>query len=317
VTGSPDVKGEQPSCKASNVLDAPAEEDAGSELTSSDAPDVDLPEPPASTRGVSDLEQVGKSSATNLAAAFAQGPAFKNLEQLGKLTTANLAANFAQGPAFKNLEQLGKLTTANLAANFAQGPAFKNLEQLGKLTTANLAANFAQGPAFKNLGQLGQTSASEQVARAVTVALTQQVDNSRHARVVDSSYLSSLMDSAVAAEPDFDAQATLGRTIKRVASEPLPLAEDRLLTDEEEVVEAWVALLVQQFMEATGLSERDLLEDAVATLAYSSVLALAVALLVNFPVMLLVSGATGFAGKDPAMYVSRLARRGFRLLNTL
>jgi hypothetical protein len=158
-------------------------------------------------------------------------------------------------------------------------------------------------------------SVSARLSRSITNDLLSGADPMRRPRIVDRQFITDLVGDVARSAPDTDAPELLAETLQRSSPDPVPLAQDSLLSDDRSLVENWVSSLLQNFLAASGLDERDLLEDSVATMAYMATMSIAVAILVNYPALLLILAPTGIAGKDPAAYMSRLARRGFRLMN--
>ena len=170
---------------------------------------------------------------------------------------------------------------------------------------------------FVDIWRPSASRPSDRLARQVADALRAPSDPQRRPRLVDRAAIVELIEDATRGGDDVAIGEALESAGFEVVREPLPLAEDGLLEDDDEQLTAWVSQLVHGVMDSLGLSERDLLEDTVATLAYGATMALAITLLLQFPFALAIAGMTGVGANVPAAFVSKLARRGFRLMNQL
>jgi hypothetical protein len=98
----------------------------------------------------------------------------------------------------------------------------------------------------------------------------------------------------------------------------IPTAADGLLSDDLADVGLWVSEVMQRVLDASGLRDRDLLEDEVAACVYLMTFSLVLALLVQFPFMVTVSGLTGLLpAHGTGVAMSKLGRRGVRKLEEL
>jgi integrase len=120
----------------------------------------------------------------------------------------------------------------------------------------------------------------------------------------------------------FPDDATADAVIASIATRstyalPPPLASDGLLAEDPVLVSEWVQALYRRALDATGLTDRDLMEDAVAAQVYVLVACLVVVMLVNVPVLATLGGMLGLAAHPPAKAASALSRTAFRKMNQL
>jgi hypothetical protein len=166
---------------------------------------------------------------------------------------------------------------------------------------------------------LDTASLLRQLSDELVAHLIDTQDPIRRPHIVAFSDLEQLGEAARQLEPDgFNVNDTLGRALRGAAVLIPPTAGDGLLSDDSSVVGRWVSTVMQQVLDASGLSERDLLEDAVAACVYVTTFSLVVALLVQFPLMLSLAGLTGLGSAHGAgCTASKLARQGLQTLDKL
>lgn len=126
----------------------------------------------------------------------------------------------------------------------------------------------------------------------------------------------SVLDSARHAEPEAGLVDRLFDEIARRAatSDPPPLADDGLVDDPAAM--HWFAALHQQVMQVSGLSERDLTEDALAGYVYALTLSIAVVLLLQYPLLLGLQAVAGVGAHHSGVALSRSTRHTYRRLTT-
>lgn len=94
-----------------------------------------------------------------------------------------------------------------------------------------------------------------------------------------------------------------------------PTDRDGFLIEDLAVVSNWIGGLVGGVLEATGLAERDLQEDAVAAYVYMLVGSIVLVLLINLPLVAALGGLVGVAAHPPAKSASKIARIVYRRIN--
>jgi hypothetical protein len=165
-------------------------------------------------------------------------------------------------------------------------------------------------------------TSSAAIANSVTVnvlgfdtkfASAQQIAAiANQAALIDLSGVRAIVDQARA----FDSAALRAdRIIEAVARRatyvtPPTLDANGLLVDAA-TASRWVSDLVTQVLTVTGLSERDLKEEAVAAYVYLLVAAVVFAMLLNLPLFAALGGMLGFAAHPPAKVAFKLSRSAY------
>ena len=123
----------------------------------------------------------------------------------------------------------------------------------------------------------------------------------RRAALLDIAEPHRLVEAARSAEPGAVStdEAIQSVVIKAVYAVPPPVDDRGLLVDDPATVSSRVAALVTPALTATGLSERDLNEDAVAAYVYLLVGSIVFAMLLNLPIFAALGGMLGVAAHPP------------------
>ena len=191
------------------------------------------------------------------------------------------------------------------------------MKSLGPLMgTSSLSRSFAL--ASGTTSTVGSASLAA-LSNTLVYNLVDLRDPVRAARIVGLRDLREGLDSARAAGlSGISVDATLRVVAGPLAREPIPTLPDGLLTDNLDDVQSWVSQVMAAILQASGLSERDLLEDAVAGWVYTMTFCMVLALLVQFPFMATIAGLTGaLPAHGTARVASKLARRGLRTLEEI
>lgn len=224
---------------------------------------------------------------------------------------------------------LGAIAATNGAAGAAigSGAVVKSMQlavdsasvtkSLGPLMgTSSLSRSFALASGTKST--VGSASLAA-LSNTLVSNLVDLRDPVRAARIVGLRDLREGLDSARAAGlSGISVGATLRAAAGPLAREPIPTLRDGLLTDDLDDVQSWVSQVMAAILQASGLSERDLLENAIAGWIYTMTFCMVLALLVQFPFMATIAGLTGaLPAHGTARVASKLARRGLRRLEEI